>query len=161
VLAAAGLLAELTGRDEPAVRLFGAAEAESHGVPHPLPERTIIEKAMRALRQRLGDDGYERAWDAGRRMRRVDIEVELDGLLAIPGDRTADTVIPNPHVARLTARELEVLRLLADGHSSQHVADTLFLSRRTVDNHVANILGKLELGSRTAAVAWAIRNDLV
>jgi len=60
----------------------------------------------------------------------------------------------------LSPRELEVLRLLADGHSSQHVADTLFISRRTVDNHVANILGKLDVGSRTAAVAYAIRHDL-
>jgi len=60
----------------------------------------------------------------------------------------------------LSPRELEVLRLMANGHSNQHIADELFLSRRTVTSHVTSILGKLDLTSRTQAVAFAIRGGI-
>jgi DNA-binding NarL/FixJ family response regulator len=60
----------------------------------------------------------------------------------------------------LTPRELEVLRLMADGLTNQEIADTLFLSRRTVTSHATAILGKLGLTSRTAAVSYAIRHEL-
>ena len=60
----------------------------------------------------------------------------------------------------LTERELLVLRLLANGASNQEIADTLFVSHRTVTTRVTSILTKLDVTSRTAAVAWAIRNGL-
>ena len=60
----------------------------------------------------------------------------------------------------LSPRELEVLRLMADGRTNQEIADELFLSLRTVTTHITAILGKLGLPSRTAAVAYAIRNGL-
>jgi DNA-binding NarL/FixJ family response regulator len=49
---------------------------------------------------------------------------------------------------------------MANGHSNQHIADELFLSRRTVTSHVTSILGKLDLTSRTQAVAFAIRGGI-
>ncbi|MDQ3655349.1 MAG: LuxR C-terminal-related transcriptional regulator [Chloroflexota bacterium] len=61
---------------------------------------------------------------------------------------------------RLSPRELDVLRLMANGHSNQHIADELYLSRRTVTSHVTSILGKLDLTSRTQAVAFAIRSGI-
>lgn len=61
----------------------------------------------------------------------------------------------------LSARELEVLRLVAQGLSNQRIADALVLSRHTVNRHVANILKKLDVPSRTAAVALAARHDLL
>lgn len=60
----------------------------------------------------------------------------------------------------LSPRELEVLRLMANGLTNQQVADELFLSRRTVTSHVTSILGKLDLSSRTAAVSYAIRTGI-
>ncbi|MDP9366889.1 MAG: helix-turn-helix transcriptional regulator, partial [Chloroflexota bacterium] len=57
----------------------------------------------------------------------------------------------------LTPREVEVLRLLAEGHSNREIAETLFVSPRTVDNHVTAVLAKLEAKSRMAAVAAARR----
>jgi predicted ATPase/DNA-binding CsgD family transcriptional regulator len=60
----------------------------------------------------------------------------------------------------LSPREVEVLRLLADGRSSQEIADALFLSLRTVTTHITGILGKLNCSSRTAAVAFAIRSGI-
>jgi DNA-binding CsgD family transcriptional regulator len=61
----------------------------------------------------------------------------------------------------LTARELEVLRLVAAGKSNRAVAADLFLSEKTVARHVSNILGKLELPSRSAATAYAFTHGLV
>jgi ATP/maltotriose-dependent transcriptional regulator MalT len=61
----------------------------------------------------------------------------------------------------LTARELEVLRLIASGGTNRAIADALVLSERTVDRHVSNIFAKLGVSSRTAAAAFAYENKLV
>jgi ATP/maltotriose-dependent transcriptional regulator MalT len=61
----------------------------------------------------------------------------------------------------LTARELEVLRLVATGSSNTRIAEQLFVSEHTVHRHVANILGKLNVSSRAAAVAQAARRGLL
>ncbi len=58
-------------------------------------------------------------------------------------------------------RELEVLRLVAEGHSNRAIADALSISERTVEHHVAHILTKLDLDSRTAAATFAVRNGLL
>jgi DNA-binding CsgD family transcriptional regulator/tetratricopeptide (TPR) repeat protein len=61
----------------------------------------------------------------------------------------------------LTAREIEVIRLVAAGKTNRAIADDLFLSGRTVDRHVSNILTKLGLSSRSAATAYAYEHDLL
>jgi len=61
----------------------------------------------------------------------------------------------------LTKRELEVLRLVADGHTDREVADTLVISPRTVNRHLSNIFVKLDVPGRAAAVAYGIRQGLV
>jgi DNA-binding NarL/FixJ family response regulator len=61
----------------------------------------------------------------------------------------------------LTPRELEVLRLVATGMTNQAIADELHLAVKTVDRHVANILTKLGVPTRTAATAFAYEHDLV
>jgi DNA-binding NarL/FixJ family response regulator len=63
--------------------------------------------------------------------------------------------------AGLTKREIEVLRLVADGLNNQIIADTLFVSEHTIHRHVANIFGKLSVSSRAAAVAQAARRGLL
>jgi DNA-binding CsgD family transcriptional regulator len=63
--------------------------------------------------------------------------------------------------AGLTGRELEVLRLVAQGMSNQEIATSLVLSEHTVHRHVANVLAKLGVSSRAAAVAQAARHDLL
>lgn len=61
----------------------------------------------------------------------------------------------------LTKRECQVLQLLADGKSNRAVAETLYISEKTVKNHVSNILQKMNVNDRTQAVVTAIRNGWV
>lgn len=63
--------------------------------------------------------------------------------------------------AELTTRELDVLRLLGAGKTNREIAAELEISERTARTHVSNILGKLELTSRTQAALWAVRQGLV
>jgi DNA-binding NarL/FixJ family response regulator len=60
----------------------------------------------------------------------------------------------------LTAREAEVLRLVAAGGSNAEIAGTLFLSEKTVARHLSNIFTKLNVPSRTAAAAYAFDHGL-
>ena len=64
-------------------------------------------------------------------------------------------------VGGLTARELEVLRLVATGKTNKSIAADLFLAEKTVARHVSNIFTKLDLSSRAAATAYAYDHDLV
>jgi two-component system NarL family response regulator len=66
--------------------------------------------------------------------------------------------VPTP---RLTDRELEVLKLVAQGMSNREIAGELYISENTVKNHVRNILEKLHLHSRMEAVVYAVREKLL
>ena len=61
----------------------------------------------------------------------------------------------------LTARELQVLRLVAAGRTNRSIAAELFLSERTVERHMSNILTKLGVSSRAAATAYAYQHQLI
>ena len=61
----------------------------------------------------------------------------------------------------LSPRELEVLRLVAAGKSNPEIAAALVLSGKTVSRHLSNIFAKLDVGSRTAAAAFAFEHHLV
>jgi DNA-binding CsgD family transcriptional regulator len=62
---------------------------------------------------------------------------------------------------QLTQREREVLRLLATGHTDRKIAEVLTISPRTVNKHMSNIFGKLEVPSRAAAAAYAVRRGFI
>ena len=61
----------------------------------------------------------------------------------------------------LTARETQVIRLVAEGKTNKAIANALGVSEKTVARHVSNIFTKLDLTSRAAATAYAYRNKLV
>jgi DNA-binding CsgD family transcriptional regulator len=69
--------------------------------------------------------------------------------------------VPDGESIDLTPREEEVLRLIAGGRSTPEIAAQLFISPRTVTTHVANLMAKLGVETRAAAVAYAFRHGLV
>jgi len=81
---------------------------------------------------------------------------------AVPmADLASSLLAPASLPAGLTAREVEVLRLVASGRSNPQIAAELVLSEKTVARHLSNIFGKLDVGSRTAAAAYAFERGLV
>ena len=73
----------------------------------------------------------------------------------------APTPRPQPLVVPLSDRELEVVRLLADGRSNREIAAAMFLAEGTVKNHVTNVLAKLGARDRTQAALRARALDLL
>jgi DNA-binding CsgD family transcriptional regulator/tetratricopeptide (TPR) repeat protein len=67
----------------------------------------------------------------------------------------------HPRIGSLSAREAQVLRLLAAGKTNRAIADELFISEKTVARHVSNIFDKLGVSSRTGASAWAFQHNLI
>jgi DNA-binding NarL/FixJ family response regulator len=87
-----------------------------------------------------------------------DGEVHLDPVVA---RKLTQLLIAPAHTATaLTARERDVLVLVARGYSNREIADSLVISERTARTHVSNVLVKLNLASRTQAALWAIREGL-
>lgn len=75
--------------------------------------------------------------------------------------KVASPAIPEIQVEDLTERELEVVRLVAQGRSNREIAQKLVISEKTVKSHISNILGKLHLGDRTQLAIYAIKKGLV
>jgi DNA-binding CsgD family transcriptional regulator len=119
--------------------------------------RMLVARAFRAL----GDhDGATLELQAAKKV--------LEELGAAPDLAAIEALTkPEPDVRErgrdthgLSARELEVLLLVAAGKTNKVIARELFLSEKTVDRHVSNIFGKLDLNSRSAATAWAYQHGL-
>ena len=80
---------------------------------------------------------------------------------ALPALRLTAADLPGPQSPSLTSRELQILRLLAEGTSTKGIADSLFISVTTTRNHVQNILRKLDVHSKLEAVSLALRTHLL
>jgi DNA-binding CsgD family transcriptional regulator len=115
--------------------------------------RVLLGLACRAL----GDhDTAELEFEAaGRVFRRLDARPDIERLAALA--RSPSRAAP----PALTARELQVLKLITSGKTNRAIAHDLAISERTVDRHVANILRKLALSTRSAATAYAYEHRLV
>jgi len=114
--------------------------------------RVLVGLVYRELRDQ---EGAEREFESARRV--------FDQLGAKPDLARLDALTrPRPRFqAGLTAREGEVLALVAKGKSNRDIAGELFISERTVARHVSNIFSKLDVSSRTAATAFAFEHNMV
>jgi DNA-binding NarL/FixJ family response regulator len=119
------------------------------------------DQVLTTTRHQLDDATFTAARQAGR-------VIQPDAILAevncetVGSARTGEGQRTVPPAVRfgLTPREREVLLLVAQGRTNREIAAVLFVSHRTATTHVANILGKLGVASRTEATAWAVREGL-
>jgi DNA-binding CsgD family transcriptional regulator/tetratricopeptide (TPR) repeat protein len=161
-LAGLAVLAARGGQPEHAARLLAAVDALCGALGTALspPERPHREAALVAARGVLGRDAFAGAWEAGRAMP-LEAVVALAAEVGRPGptpEPASPTAIELP--GGLTARELDVLRLVADGLTDVEVGARLYISHRTVARHLYSVYQKLGVNSRTAAVAFAFKHGL-
>jgi predicted ATPase/DNA-binding CsgD family transcriptional regulator len=150
-----------------AARLWGAAASLRAGLSSPLPPayRADYESAVAAVCAQLGEKTFAAAWAQGRTMTLEQVlgtqgrETLPEGVHSVVQLTTAKTQASYP--ARLTAREVEVLRLVAAGLTDTKVAEQLVISPRTVTTHLSSIYNKLGITSRTAATRFAVEQGLI
>ena len=157
-------LAESLGDDARAARLWGAAETarEATGIALPAAERTLHEPYLASARSRLGDAAWEVALAEGRTMT---IDEAAVYALTEGADQPETTTEQDPSahdgsMGNLTPREREIALLVARGLTNRRVSTKLSISERTAGNHVAKILKKLGLRSRTQIATWATETQL-
>jgi predicted ATPase/DNA-binding CsgD family transcriptional regulator len=149
------LVAIAAGQPENAARLFGAAAGrrERLGLHFDVPsDRLAVERGGLTARSQLGDERYAALYRSGRAANPEDIAAVA---LAVHSSRPV-----SPVLAGLTAREKEILPYLVAGMTDREIAERLILGRRTVESHVARILAKLGVTTRTAAAGAAIAAGL-
>jgi len=147
-----------------AVRLLAAAAAlrDSLGTPLPPLYRAGHERSVAAARAQLGEQAFAVAWSEG-------YGITWEQALAARGPVTIPIEThPTPRAKSpptlpfgLTAREVEVLRLLAQGLTDAQIAEQLIISPRTVNTHLKAIYGKMQVSSRVAATRYALDQHLI
>ena len=158
--------ASAMGDHERAARMFGVAEALRKEIGAPLPpcERADYEQAIAAARAGLTEEDLAAAWSEGRAMTYEQaVEYALDQPPPPTPSLEEEDTSSAPRVphAGLSARETEVLKLVAKGLTNAQVANELFISPRTVNRHLNSIYHKLEVRSRAAATRFAADNSLL
>jgi non-specific serine/threonine protein kinase len=170
VVAGIGVTAIGAGLTAAGVRPYAAAVELAASITYRIetPERERYEQAIVTARSTLSAEAFEVAMAAGRGLSVEDMVAEargvVDGIVDGGGLAPLPAATSAPAPLRefgLTQRELEVLVLLAGRLTDPEIAACLFLSPRTVEGHVAKILGKLGAGNRREAAALAVRHQLV
>lgn len=141
-----------------AAQLWGAAETlrEAIDVLRLPVDRRGYEQAVATVRAQLGEEAFAIAWQEGRAM-------SPEQALAASGELSSSptTASPPSYPDGLTIREVEVLRVVAQGLTNEQVAQRLVISPRTVDTHLTSIYSKIGVSSRVAATRYAIEHHLV
>lgn len=151
------------GLDMWSARIFGLADTWTgtyqtrvEGIATAFKQFLNIGDIHAELRAQLGDEAFAREFAAGKHL-------TLDDLRTIPHPPEPDSVAQaiSASETSLTAREIEVLRLLAQDLSNPQIAEKLVVSRRTVDAHLRSIYNKLGVKSRDAAIRVAGEKQLI
>jgi predicted ATPase/DNA-binding CsgD family transcriptional regulator len=164
-----GLALADRGRADPgwSARLHGAADQALADLGHDLEplEARLADADRQRLRAAMGEQAFEAEYAVGRTLDLASVADQARnaiqaGRAGAPGSEP-DAAVSGQAVSVLTPRELDVLKLVAQGCSNSDIARRLVLSEHTVKRHLANILRKLNLSSRTAAASWGVRTGLV
>lgn len=177
-LEAIARVAAMRDHPAPAIRLLASCTTLFAAIGATPPPDRDPATDIASLKSNTTPEEFDRAWTAGRALSPEDAATEALALAAelaagAPSAMTTDeeqarTVPPAAPDAAvdlaaslgLTPREIEVLRLLAEGISDREIADTLSISERTAGNHVQHAMQKIGVESRTAAAVFAVRHGL-
>jgi DNA-binding NarL/FixJ family response regulator len=128
-------------------------------------ESANYERSVAAARGSLGEKAFTAAWNQGRSMspEQALAAQGWETIKTLPADQPPTSPMKSSptYPNGLTAREVEVLRLVAQGLTDAQVAEQLVISPRTVNTHLTAIYGKIGVTSRSAATRYAIENHLI
>ncbi len=146
--------------DPRAARLWGAAGAgrEATSIALPPGEWALHEPYLTSARSRLGETAWEEALAEGRAMSLE--EAAEYAMSKKAADPSTTPVPPKRPAGELTSREQGIAVLVARGLTNRQISEELSISTRTAGNHVAKILRKLGLNSRTQIATWATESGL-
>jgi non-specific serine/threonine protein kinase len=162
----------MQGQPVSAARLYGSAESLRTLLGAPLTpiDRPSYEQTVAAIRAHLDEPTFLQAWTEGQALTLEEAIAEAVQVKARehipPTPPPAPVETPSTSPARgnpfgLTAREIEVLRLVTQGLTTPQIAEELIISPRTADAHLRSIYSKLEVTSRAAATRSAIEHQLI
>jgi ATP/maltotriose-dependent transcriptional regulator MalT len=161
-LANFAVFAATAGQPTVATRLLSKATAMRGDIGNPfkLPEREVYDRATATVHATLGSSAFKEAWVKGSALPLAEAVVQaLDvNTIVATGARSERAALPS---FGLTTRELEVLQLIATGLTDRAIGNALYISARTAQKHVATILAKLGVNTRTAATTTALRSGIV
>lgn len=161
-LEALACLAQAQSDSKVAAVLWGACEVwrakpDQQRTPH---EQADLEPFIHTTRTTLGQEAFLTAYQRGGRMRLDEAIRFAQDSFPIVANQQPPKAKKETYPAGLTSREVDVLRLVAQGMTDNEVAEKLVLSPRTVNAHLTSIYSKLGVKSRVAATRFAIENGL-
>jgi non-specific serine/threonine protein kinase len=154
-------VAAARGKTGRAATLWSAAQTlrEVTGASVSLADREYNDGLIATARNGIDAQSWEAAWAEGRALPLGEITaLALQTAEPHPGGAARPAGSPNPD--DLTAREVEVLSLVAAGLNNAEIAGRLYLSRRTVHAHLRSIYGKIQVNNRSAATRYAVEHGL-
>jgi DNA-binding CsgD family transcriptional regulator len=157
-----GAMVAARGEPAEAARIWGTAEAlrEAIGAPMPPIDRNNYEQMVALARAQLEEQTFSALWIQGRSTTPEQV-LNLQGSVTTPASFPSTKAPATPYSEKLTPRETEVLRLLAQGLTNPQIANQLVISLPTVNTHVGSVFNKLGVNTRSAATRYAVEHGLV
>jgi len=158
-----GVFAALAGEHTTAARLMGAARRidDSIGIEYNEADTAVADRGAALCIEGMGKESFEHEREAGAALA-TDAAIRLaEEFLKHATDKADHRQSRGLRPGGLSRQEVEVLSRLASGSTNREIAAELFLSVRTVENHIANAYGKINARGRAEATAWAIAHGLV
>jgi len=157
-LPVAAILAARANQPEWAVELIGLAFDGPRELIGWIEKWPLLSEVQQQLKDQLGVEAFRNAWEQGQTLQLETVaRILRDQGQTVETHRqlSASEMANRALIEPLSERELDVLRLIAEGHSNQKIADHLVISVTTVKKHINHIFGKLGVQSRTQAVTHA------
>jgi len=138
-----------------AARVLGAIDDTKEALVFWATDRSEYERTVSAVKAMLSDSEFSSLFREGQQMG----EIRVAELFLNPASKEHSR--RETSTSSLTRRELEILRLVAQGLTDAQIAERLVLSKRTVNAHLTSIYRKLDINSRAAATRFAIEHGLL